>query len=119
MTERRSIYLAGNSPGEATLALQLQEAGIEFVQQYKFHPVRKWPFDFAILSHKLAIEVDGGTWSRGRHTRGKGYEEDRIRDAEAMCLGWRVLRVTTAMVENGKAMEYIRCALKLPIDTAI
>ena len=119
MTERRSIYLAGNSPGEATLARQLQEAGIEFVREYRFHPVRRWRFDFALVGHMLAVEVEGGTYARGRHTRGAGYAEDCVKYAEALCLGWRVLRVTTGMVENGTAMEYIRCLIKLPIDTAI
>lgn len=107
MTERKAIYLAGTSPGEAALALQLKAAGIEFVREYRFHPVRRWRFDFALAEYKLAVEVEGGTYARGRHTRGGGYAEDCIKYAEAVCLGWRVLRFTTDQVEDGTAMKYI------------
>jgi very-short-patch-repair endonuclease len=76
-------------------------------RQYKFHPTRKWPFDFAWPDRRLAVEVDGGTWSGGRHTRGQGYENDCEKLNEAAILGWTVLRVTGKMVEDGRALTYI------------
>lgn len=65
---------------------------IELVAEYKFHPTRKWRFDFANVSEKIAIEIEGGIYSQGRHTRGSGFRNDTIKYNQATILGWRVLR---------------------------
>jgi very-short-patch-repair endonuclease len=62
--------------------------------EFRFHPKRRWRFDFAWPAEKIAVECEGGTWSGGRHTRGKGYEGDCEKYNEAVILGWRVLRFT-------------------------
>jgi len=67
---------------------------------YHFHPSRKWEFDFAWPDQKLAVEIEGGIWIRGRHNRGAGYEQDCEKYNQAVLLGWRVLRFTPEMVEN-------------------
>lgn len=82
------------------------------VTQLRFHPTRKWAFDLAFPSYKMAVEVDGGTFVNGRHNRGYGIENDCEKFNEAICLGWRVLRVTGAMVHNGKALEFMKRALQ-------
>jgi hypothetical protein len=46
------------------------------VQEFVFHPTRRWRFDWAFPDWQVAVEQDGGTWTGGRHVRGKGYEED-------------------------------------------
>jgi len=68
--------------------------------EYKFHPKRKWRFDFAFPDIKLAIECEGGVWSDGRHTRGKGFVGDSEKYNEAVIMGWRILRYTTSTVKN-------------------
>lgn len=73
-------------------------------REYRFHPSRRWRFDFAIPEHMVAIEIEGGTWARGRHTRGDGYEKDCEKYNTAAFLGWRVFRFTTGMVEDGRAI---------------
>lgn len=60
--------------------------------EYRFHPDRKWRADFAIPSAKILIEIDGGVWSGGRHTRGAGFLGDMEKLNAAACLGYRVLR---------------------------
>lgn len=77
---------------------QIQEAffrshGLpEFVTEHQFAPPRRWRFDFAWPEHKIALEVEGGVWTEGRHTRGKGFLDDVEKYNEAVCLGWRVVR---------------------------
>jgi len=61
----------------------------------------------------LAVEVDGGTWSGGRHTRGAGFESDCRKISLGVLDGWRVLRFTTDMVQSGEALTTIKEALCL------
>ena len=66
----------------------------EYQREYRFHPTRKWRFDFAWPDHKVAVEIEGGVWSHGRHNRATGFIEDCDKYNEATILGWRVLRFT-------------------------
>ena len=94
------------------LPLQIRAVGFPMpVEEHRFCK-RRWRFDLAWIDRKLAVEIEGGTWSHGRHTRGKGFRGDCEKYAEALCLGWRVLRVTTAMVNDGTALGYIERLLK-------
>lgn len=79
--------------------------------EYRFHLTRRWRFDFAWPEQKIALEFEGGTWSHGRHTRGKGYEGDCEKYSEAAILGWKVIRVTAAMIRDGRAMRLLKSAL--------
>lgn len=99
------------------LLLQIRAVGLPMpAEEYRFHKVRRWRFDLAWPDRRLAVEIEGGTWSQGRHTRGKGFRRDCEKYAEALCLGWRVLRVTTGMVEDGTALGYIEKMLKEEAD---
>ena len=95
------------SEGEATLAQHLKAHGVSFEQEFKFHPDRKWRADFHIVGHKLLVEVEGGIWSGGRHTRGKGYQADMEKYNAAVGLGYRVLRFSTEQVKSGFAVNGI------------
>jgi very-short-patch-repair endonuclease len=94
--------------GSAALAWQLAAVPIRgAVLQYRFHPTRKWRFDVAWPERKFAVEVDGGLYTRGGHVRGEARERDMERDAEALCLGWRVLRVSSRHVKDLRALQWI------------
>ena len=67
-----------------------------------FHPKRKWRFDYAWEEQKLALEVHGGIHSGGRHTRGRGFVEDRAKMNEATLLGWTELEVTPEHIKSGQ-----------------
>ncbi|AOA58259.1 DUF559 domain-containing protein [Acinetobacter larvae] len=95
------------SEGEATLAQHLKAHGIAFDQEFKFCETRKWRADFHIVGHKLLVEVEGGIWSGGRHTRGKGYQADIEKYNAATILGYTVLRFSTADVKSGGAIKGI------------
>lgn len=81
------------------------------VVELRFAPPRRWRFDLAWEAERLAVEVDGSVYVGGRHTRGKGYENDCIKYAEAIIRGWRVLRVTTGQVKSGVALGFVERAL--------
>lgn len=93
---------------EELLALQIRCAKLPIPdREYRFHATRRWRFDFAFIAHNLAVEVEGGVWSGGRHTRGAGFEADCEKYAEALLHGWRVLRVTGKQVKSGQALAWI------------
>ena len=79
--------------------------------EFRFHPVRKWRLDLAWPDQRLYVEVDGGTWVGGRHNRGAGYEKDCEKLNAACVAGWRGLRVTVAMVKDGRALSAVEQAL--------
>lgn len=80
--------------------------------EYRFLPPRRWRFDFAWPGSRVAVEVEGGSWVAGRHTRGAGFEADCEKYNTATLAGWRVLRVTPAMIDDGRAMLWLRAALE-------
>lgn len=100
------------SKGEETLMLHFKAHKLTPEREYKFHDVRRWRFDFAFPELKLAVEVEGGTYTNGRHTRGSGYEKDLEKYNEAAKLGWKVLRYTTGQVTNGKAINEVAEVIK-------
>lgn len=92
----------GVSKAEEHLALQIRAVKLpEPVREHRFHETRKWRFDFAYPAQKLAIEVEGGVWSGGRHTRGSGFTKDCEKYNAALMNGWRVYRCTPDMIKKG------------------
>ena len=75
-----------------------------------FHPKRKWRFDYAWEEQKLALEIHGGIHSGGRHTRGRGFVEDRAKMNEATLLGWTVLEVTPEHIKSGQLRAWLLAA---------
>ncbi len=76
--------------------------------EVRFHPVRKWRADLLWRApKKLIVEVEGGVFVQGRHSRGVGMEKDAVKYAEALVLGFPVLRVTPRQVKNGQAIGWI------------
>lgn len=101
------------SEGEATLIQHLQAYRIEFEQEFQFNKDRKWRADFYLVGTNILIEVEGGIWSNGRHTRGKGYIADMEKYNSATALGYSVYRYSTEQVKSGKAIEEIRRMVSL------
>ena len=96
------------SAPEETLLLQIRAVGLpEPVREYKFALPRKWRFDFAWADRLLAVEVEGGVFVQGRHSRGGGFTADCEKYNTAAIRGWTVLRFTTAMITSGEAIKVI------------
>ena len=73
--------------------------GVMPVHEHRFHPTRRWRFDRAWLREQVAVELEGGVFSGGRHVRGKGFEADCAKYNAAVQNGWRVLRFTSGMLK--------------------
>lgn len=107
----------GHSKPEETLAWQMRVGNLPMpTREYQFHPKRRWKFDFAWPDRMFAVEVEGGLYTNGRHTRGAGYEKDIEKYNEALLLGWRVLRVSPAQIRKGQALTWIIRAFAVPIS---
>jgi hypothetical protein len=83
---------------KAKLELILKQKKIEFVTEYRFHPVRKWRFDYAIPDKMIAIEYNGIMSAKSRHTTVIGYSNDLEKINQAQLLGWKVLQYTPLTV---------------------
>lgn len=98
---------------EAHLRLAMAAAGLPVaVQEHRFHPTRKWRIDFCWPEHMLAVEIEGGIYSRGRHGRGSGIAGDIEKSNALTLLGWRLLRFHGDQIRSGEAVETIRQALE-------
>ena len=91
--------------------LETKFKGFEVVKEYKFHPVRKWRFDYAFTEYMVAVEVDGGVWTGGRHINPAGYINDMEKLNTAASMGWLVLRITTDDRFASKTYELIHQTL--------
>lgn len=77
--------------------------------EYMFHPDRRWAFDYAWPDVKIAIEIQGGTWSKppGKHLRAPGYSKDCKKLNAAVAMGWKVMWFPSDMVYDGSMAEGI------------
>lgn len=83
----------------------------ECVKEYRFHPVRRWRFDYALPTFKIALEVEGGVWTGGRHTSPTGFLGDMEKYNTATLLGWRVLRATPKELYTQKTFDMLKSAM--------
>lgn len=97
---------------EEIFAMQLKFEKILVVREYKFHPERKWRFDFCIPERNIAVECEGGSWVNGRHNRGSGSIADMQKYNHAAALGWFVFRFDGRSVKNGSAIEFLKKVIK-------
>lgn len=89
----------------------LQTKQPDWLTEYEFHGVRKWKFDLAWPDYMIAVELEGGAWSQGRHTRGKGFTDDCFKYNVAAIMGWTVLRGEKTLIKSGKLLKMLEWAL--------
>jgi very-short-patch-repair endonuclease len=91
----------------------LAQAGLpEATPEFRFDESRRWRFDYSWPAQKVALEVEGGIWTNGRHTRGAGYLRDMEKYNRATVLGWRVLRVPPSDLWSAATVAMLREVLK-------
>lgn len=61
-------------------------------------PGRRWRADLAWPDHHVAVELQGGVYTRGHHVRGRQYEEDCEKVLQGTAAGWRVILLTWSMI---------------------
>ena len=81
--------------------------------EFRFAPPRRWRFDYAFPAYKIALEVEGGIFIRGRHSRGAGMLKDMEKYSEAAVLGWCVIRVQPSALFAPSTFELIKRAIQL------
>ena len=108
--------VASKAPDLFLKLLQTNFKGIQIEKEYKFHPARRWRFDYAFPFLMIAVEVDGGVWTGGRHINPAGYINDMEKLNTAASMGWLVLRITTDDRFASKTFELISKAVEYRIN---
>lgn len=73
--------------------------------------LKDWRFDYAIVEHMVALEVEGGVFSGGRHTRPTGFLGDMAKYNAAAAMGWLVIRCTPKTLCTLETINYIKSAI--------
>ena len=81
------------------------------IPELRFAPPRRWRFDYAWPAKKLALEVQGGIWTAGRHSRGAAMLKEWEKLNAAAVLGWRMLYCQPKDLRTASTAETIRAAL--------
>lgn len=111
-TPRRASALESELAGHLAVMQLVPEL------QHRFHPERKWRFDFAFPAELVAVELDGGIFAAengqvaGKHARGVGRMKDYEKRNAAAELGWFVLCYGPPQVRSGEAAIQIERLLK-------
>lgn len=79
--------------------------GPDLEREYRFDIARRSRFDRAHKLARVAVEIDGGTHSGGRHVRGDGYARDCEKLNRATAQGWAVFRLTSDMLRDAPAQH--------------
>lgn len=101
----------------------LRSVGGDWVKEYRFHvpetgeKKRQWKFDYACPEKKIAVEIEGGVYGRGKpcpvckrrapgaHSSITGIKRDIEKYNTATSQGWRVIRVLPSDI--GKGYDYL------------
>ena len=89
-----------------------QLLGGEWWAEWPFHPTRKWRFDYACPELKIAIEVDGGIFTGGRHSGGVGQLKDFEKGNAACAMGWYVFHTTPEDMHDLEFRKLVLEAMK-------
>lgn len=88
-------------------------------REHRFHGERRWRVDFfwaknpRLLNSSsgdwepLALEVEGGVFTGGRHTRGAGFLKDCEKYNTMAAMGIRLIRLTPQQVRRGELQTWL------------
>ncbi len=96
------------TPDDLFVRLCREHLGLQCVRELRFAPPRQWRFDYAFPDQRIALEVEGGVWTKGRHTRPRGFLGDIEKYNTATLMGWRVLRTTPSRLLTTATLDMLR-----------
>jgi len=109
---QRQVAQLQEEARRASLVRQCRIYGVpDPVFEFRFHPSRKWRLDLAWPERQVAGEIEGGTWTRGRHTRPLGFRKDVEKYNALAAAGWRLVRGTTDQVKDGAFFQALAAVL--------
>lgn len=75
---------------------------IDLIEEYRFNPTRRFRADYAHPASKVLIEIQGGTWMRGKskHSSGVGINRDIEKAFLAAADGFLLFPLTPKMVDE-------------------
>ena len=100
-----------HAKAEALRKALTARVGAPVEAEHRFAPPRFWRFDFAVVSHRVALELEGGVWVGGRHTRGSGFVADLEKYSVAASLGWLIVRVQPDAVLAPQTITWLKAAM--------
>jgi hypothetical protein len=103
---------------EALFAAAAKAHGLPVpIFEFKFSTKRKWRFDVLFQSRAgspdVAIEIQGGLFTKGRHNQGAALIKEYEKINEAQLAGYVVLLVTPQQVDSGEVFDLVKRALEL------
>jgi len=81
--------------------------GPDLRKEFRFDEQRRWRFDYVHLQSNVAIELEGGIWSNGRHVRGQGFINDCEKYNRAIVLGYVVFRLPADLINEENVQPII------------
>ena len=81
-------------PTEHFERLWRELAGPALKRELELIPGRKFRSDYTHVPSKVTVEIHGGVWMGGRHVRGQGFRNDRIKRDLLEDLGYKVYELT-------------------------
>jgi len=68
-----------------------------------------WRIDWALVDHKIAVELEGGIWMAGKgHVNGKTYKDNCDKYNKLTSEGWQVIRFTADHVKSSDYAPLLR-----------
>ena len=77
-----------------------RRCSIPLVREYRGIPDRNFRFDFCHVPSRVAIEIQGGVWTGGRHSGGVGQIKDFEKLNLAILEGWSVFQLSSEMITD-------------------
>jgi len=108
----------------------LRGNGIEFITEYQFDKFnaknigvveagklvkrpRRWRSDYYFPQGNLVLEIEGGAFTGGRHTRGAGFVKDIEKYNALTMQGIKLLRCTPSQLNTEQILINIKILCKL------
>ena len=110
-TRKITIHKPPTTTTDMFTRLCHSELHAECIKEHRFYLPRKWRFDYALPRYKIAVEVEGGGWTGGRHIRPQGFLGDIEKYNTATLLGWRVFRTTPNKLLSNPTLLLLKNAI--------